>query len=229
MLNRPETISPPAVDACCSGQSRAQSAQRVQLIRQAFWLEWITIAWMVVEAAVAIGSGLAAGSITLLAFGIDSLIELVSAAVLIWRLTVELRHGQAFSEDAERLASRIGGGLLFALAAYVIASAAWSLWTRHGEEFSATGLAVALLAMPIMCVLAKRKLAIAEKLGSRALRADAIESITCGWLSFVVVVGLIAQLLIGAWWIDAVTSLGIVWFLVKEGREAWQGEACGCG
>jgi divalent metal cation (Fe/Co/Zn/Cd) transporter len=227
-MNRPEAISQPVVDACCDAESRTQPAQRVELIRQAFWLEWITVAWMAVEAAVAIASGLAAGSITLLAFGIDSLIELVSAGVLIWRLTVELRHGQAFSEDAERLASRIGGGLLFALAAYVIASATWSLWTRHGEEFSAAGLAVALLAMPIMYVLAKRKLALAEKLGSRALRADAVESITCGWLSFVVVVGLIAQLLIGAWWIDAVTSLGIVWFLVKEGREAWQGEACGC-
>src|SRR5260370_32770031 len=138
-MNRPETISSPAADASCSGESRAQRAQRVQLIRQAFRLEWITIAWMVVEAAVAIGSGLRAGSIALLAFGTDSLIELVSAAVLIWRLTVELRHGQAFSQDAERLASRIGGGLLFALAAYVIASGAWSLWTRHGEEFSATG------------------------------------------------------------------------------------------
>jgi divalent metal cation (Fe/Co/Zn/Cd) transporter len=181
---------------------------------------------MVIEAAVAIGAGIAAGSITLLAFGIDSIIELVSAGVLIWRLTVELRHGQAFSENTEHLASRIGGILLFVLAAYLIASATWSLWTGHGEEFSATGLAVALVAIPIMYVLAKRKLAIAEKLGSRALRADAVESITCGWLSFVVVIGLTAQLLIGAWWIDAVTSLGIVWFLIKEGREAWQGECC---
>ena len=224
-MNRPETISRPALDACCDAESRARPAQRVELIRQAFWLEWVTIAWMGIEAAVAIGAGVAAGSITLLAFGIDSLIELVSAGVLIWRLTVELRYGQAFSQHAERLASRIGGGLLFALAAYVIASAAWSLWTRQGEEFSAAGLAVALLAMPIMYVLAKRKLALADKLGSRALRADAVESITCGWLSFVVVIGLIAQLLIGAWWIDAVTSLAIVWFLIKEGREAWQGEA----
>jgi divalent metal cation (Fe/Co/Zn/Cd) transporter len=227
-MNRPETINPPVVDACCSEESHPQPAERPRLVRQALALEWITIAWMVIEAAVAIGAGVAAGSITLLAFGIDSLIELASAGVLIWRLTVELRHGQAFSENAERLASRIGGGLLFALAAYVIASAAWRLWTQQGGEFSAAGLAVALLAMPIMYALAKRKLALADKLGSRALRADAVESITCGWLSFVVVIGLIAQLLVGAWWIDAATSLAIVWFLVKEGREAWQGEACGC-
>jgi divalent metal cation (Fe/Co/Zn/Cd) transporter len=85
---------------------------------------------------------------------------------------------------------------------------------------------VALVAIPTMYVLAKRKIAIAERIGSRALRADAVESITCGWLSVVVVVGLTAQYLIGAWWVDSVTSLGIVWFLVKEGREAWAGEEC---
>jgi divalent metal cation (Fe/Co/Zn/Cd) transporter len=181
---------------------------------------------MVVEAAVAVASGLVAHSITLLAFGFDSLIELASACVLIWRLSVELRRGQTFAEDVERLASRIGGTLLFILAFYVVVSAAWSLWTRQGAEFSLIGLAIALAAIPIMYVLAKRKLVIAERLGSRAMRADAVESITCGWLSFVVVAGLLAQFLIGQWWIDAVTSLGIVWFLVKEGREAWEGEEC---
>jgi divalent metal cation (Fe/Co/Zn/Cd) transporter len=79
-----------------------------------------------------------------------------------------------------------------------------------------------------MYLLAKRKLAVAEKIGSRALRTDAMESITCGWLSFVVLVGLIAQLVFGAWWVDSVTSLVIVYFLVKEGREAWAVEECGC-
>ena len=96
------------------------------LIREAFRLEWLTIGWMSIEAVVAIGSGLMAGSLVLTAFGVDSLIELTSAGVLIWRLTVELRRGQAFSENAERLASRIAGGLLFALAAYVtVSEAAW--------------------------------------------------------------------------------------------------------
>jgi divalent metal cation (Fe/Co/Zn/Cd) transporter len=146
--------------------------------------------------------------------------------VLIWRLTVELRHGQAFSERAERTASRIGGALLFALAAYIVAGAAWSLWTRHGEVFSLSGFIVALLAMPIMTLLARRKIAIATQLGSRAMRADAAESITCGWLSLVVVVGLLAEVVLGAWWVDAVTSLAIVGFVVKEAREAWSGEDC---
>jgi divalent metal cation (Fe/Co/Zn/Cd) transporter len=199
---------------------------RALLIAQAFRLEWFTIAWMMIEAAVAIGSGVAAHSISLTAFGIDSLIELVSAGVLIWRLSVELKHGRRFSEDAERTASRIGGALLFALAAYVIVAAAWGLWTREGEAFSWPGLIVALLAIPIMWVLARRKLAVAGKLGSRALRADAVEAITCGWLSFVVVLGLLAQLVLNAWWVDSVTSLAILWFLVKEGREAWAGEEC---
>jgi divalent metal cation (Fe/Co/Zn/Cd) transporter len=206
--------------------SPSVAGDRVAHVREAFRLEYITIGWMVIEAAVAIGSGIAAQSLTLVAFGIDSLIELASAAVLLWRLNVELRHGEAFAEDAERMASRIGGALLFALAAYVVASAGWKLWTQQGAEFSLPGLVIAVLSIPIMYVLARRKLEIAGAIGSRALRADAVESITCGWLAFVVVGALVAQLLIGAWWIDAIASLGIVWFLVREGREAWQGEAC---
>jgi len=200
--------------------------ERARLIAQAFRLEWFTIAWMTVEAVVAISAGVAAHSISLTAFGIDSVIELVSAVVLIWRLSVELKHGRSFSENAERTASRIGGFLLFGLAAYIIAAAAWGLWTREGEAFSWPGLVVTLLAMPIMTVLAKRKLAIAGKLGSRALRADAVEAITCGWLSFVVVLGLLAQLALNAWWVDSVTSLAILAVLIKEGREAWAGEDC---
>jgi hypothetical protein len=99
---------------------------RTAMIHQVFWLECLTLAWMTVEAAVAIASGIAADSLTLVAFGIDSVIELASAGVLVWRLTVELRHGQIFAESAERKASRIGGGLLFVLAVYVIASAGWN-------------------------------------------------------------------------------------------------------
>jgi divalent metal cation (Fe/Co/Zn/Cd) transporter len=181
---------------------------------------------MTVEAVVAIGAGVTAGSLVLLAFGLDSVIELASAGVLMWRLSVELRHGQVFSEHAERMASRIGGALLFLLASYVTAAAAWHLWKGSGEEFSWSGFLVALVAIPSMRWLARRKIAIAEKIGSRALRADAIEAVTCEWLSFVVVSSLAAQWLFGAWWIDALGSLAIVWFLVKEGREAWSGGAC---
>ena len=207
-------------------RSEPATNNRSEIIRQAFLLEYLTLAWMTVEAAVAIASGIAANSLTLLAFGIDSVIELASAGVLVWRLTVELRHGQMFAESAERKASRIGGGLLFTLAVYVIASAGWKLWTHQGAEFSLLGLILCVFAVPIMYFLSRRKLGLAETLGSRALRADAVESITCGWLSLVVVAALFLQLAIGAWWVDAVASLGIVWFLISEGREAWSGDEC---
>ena len=204
-------------------------SERRALIRQAFRLEWLTIGWMSVEAAVAIGAWMMAGSVVLIAFGLDSLIELASAGVLFWRLLVELRRGQHFSEEIERMASRIAGALLLVLAVYVTIAAGWSLWTRTAETFSWPGLLVALAAIPSMRYLAHRKIAVAEKLGSRALRADAMEAVTCGWLSFVVVISLSAQWAFGAWWIDGVAALTIVWLLVKEGREAWNNQECGCG
>jgi divalent metal cation (Fe/Co/Zn/Cd) transporter len=208
--------------------SLSAQSERLALIHEAFRLEWFTIGWMTVEAFVAIAAGLTASSLVLLAFGLDSVIELASAGVLMWRLSVELRYGQTFSEGAERVASRIGGTLLFLLATYVTAGAVWNLWERTGQEFSWPGFIVAVVAIPAMRYLAQRKIAIAQKIGSRALRADAIEAVTCGWLSFVVVITLAAQWLLGTWWIDSVGSLAIVWFLVKEGREAWSDDKCCC-
>ena len=204
-----------------------EPSERLSLIREAFQLEWLTIGWMTVEAVIAIVAGVSTGSLVLLAFGLDSVIELASAGVLMWRLSVELHRGQAFSERAERVASRIGGALLFLLAAYVTAAAVWHLWNGKGEEFSWPGFVVALAAIPTMGWLSRRKIAIAEKIGSWALRTDAIEAVTCGWLSFVVVATLTAQGLFGAWWIDGAGSLAIVWLLVKEGREAWLCDQCG--
>jgi divalent metal cation (Fe/Co/Zn/Cd) transporter len=203
----------------------ASEATRADLVRRAFRLEWLTAAWMLIEAAVALGSGVAAHSLSLIAFGVDSLIELASAGVLLWRLDVEMRRGAEFPESIEQRASRIGGALLYALAAYVVVSAAYGLWVREGQEFSMPGFVVAALAIPVMWWLAKTKMRIADEIGSRALRADAVESITCGYLSGVVVVGLLIQLLMpGWWWVDSLASLAIVILLVKEGREAWAGD-----
>jgi divalent metal cation (Fe/Co/Zn/Cd) transporter len=210
--------------ACCPPE--VPRAHRVSLLRQAFRLEYATIGWMVIEAAVGLWSGLSAGSVSLLAFGIDSLIELASAAVLIWRLDLELHRSQRFTEQAERTASRLAGALLTALACYVVVAAGWKLATSTGQHFSLPGLVVTALAVPVMYSLARRKIAVADMLDSRAMRADAMESVACGWLSLVVVIGLLVQVLTGAWWVDAVTSLGIVWFLIKESREAWRGECC---
>jgi divalent metal cation (Fe/Co/Zn/Cd) transporter len=216
-----ESVRPAVADPDRHGSRR-------DLVARAIRLEWLTVGWLAVEAVVATASGISANSLSLLAFGIDSIIELISAFVLLWRLGVELRHGEDFSETAERLASRIGGALLLALAAYVVVGAGWSLWHREGEEFSLSGLIVAALAVPVMYVLARTKLCLADRLGSRALRVDAVESIACSYLSMVVVVGLVAQFVFAAWWIDGVTALALVYFLVKEGREAWQGDEC-CG
>jgi divalent metal cation (Fe/Co/Zn/Cd) transporter len=199
---------------------------RLRFLSQAVAIQWLTIGWMIIEAITSLFSGIAAHSTSLVAFGADSFIELISASIVLWRLLVEVRHGREFSASAERQASRFGGLLLFALAGYVIVSAAWSIWTHGGEQFSLPGLVIITLAVPVMYMLARRKLTLAKLLQSRALRSDAVESIACGWLSLVVLAGLLAQLLIGAWWIDAATSLAILWFLVKEGRESWRGECC---
>src|ERR1700737_4276529 len=184
-------------DECCTPPplitSSKPTVDRHLLVREAFRLEWITIGWMVIEAIVAIGSGIVSGSLVLLAFGLDSVIELISAGMLMWRLSVELRHGHAFSENAERIPGRVGGALLFALAAYVVVAVVGNLWTQRHADFSAPGFIVTLLAIPIMRYLATRKLDLANRLRSRALRTDAVESITCGWLWVVAVVSLGVQ------------------------------------
>ena len=105
---------------------------------------------------------------------------------------------------------------------YVVIGAIVGLWKHHGQDFSWAGLGVTLTAIPLMYVLARTKTKLAEQLGSRALRTDAVESVACGYLATVVVIGLAAQRLLGAWWIDGVTSLFLAGFLVKEGLEAWE-------
>jgi divalent metal cation (Fe/Co/Zn/Cd) transporter len=197
---------------------------RRTLIDEALRLEWLTAGWMLIEAAVAIGAGAAAHSLTLIAFGADSVIELLSAGVLLWRLNAELRQGAAFSKATEKQAARAGALLLIALSVYVVASAAGALWSGTGQAFSAPGLVLALLAIPIMVVLAKAKGRIADAIGSAALRADAAESVACLYLSGVVVIGLLAQWALGAWWVDGVSALALTPFLIREAREAWEGE-----
>jgi divalent metal cation (Fe/Co/Zn/Cd) transporter len=181
---------------------------------------------MIIEAAVAITTSIMARSLVLMAFGLDSIIELASAGVLMWRLAVELKAGLAFPEAIEIRASKVASALLFALAAYVILTAGSSLWYRVGADFSLAGLLLAVISIPAMYALARAKLKTAENLGSRALRADAIEAITCGYLGVVVVISLVAQLIFRVWWVDGVASLAVVFFLVREGREAWRGYDC---
>jgi divalent metal cation (Fe/Co/Zn/Cd) transporter len=199
-------------------------------IRAALRLETLTIGWMVIEASASIGAGVVAGSVLLLAFGVDSIIELISAGVLFYRLRKEA-NGTANAAEIEALehrAARIAGYLLYALAAYVVLQSGYGLLHRHTAETSGVGLAVALVAALGMPVLARAKIRVADRIGSKALRADAMETFTCGFLSWILLAGLAANALLHWWWLDGVVALVLVPFLIKEGREAMKG-GCRCG
>lgn len=201
---------------------------RQQIVSRAFRLEWSTMVWMLAEFAVALYAGITAHSLALLAFSLDSLIEIGHAGVLMWRLNTELRLGANFPEDVERRAARIGGWILAGLAAYIALGALWELWKRHGAEFSAPGLGIALVAIPLMYWLSRAKYRLADQLSSRALRGDAAETASCLYLSITLVVALVAQSIFGFWWIDGVASLIIAFFIAREAREGFESEAC-CG
>jgi divalent metal cation (Fe/Co/Zn/Cd) transporter len=205
------------------------SEQRVA-IATAVRLETASMIWMGIEAAIAIGAGIVAGSLLLVAFGIDSIIELASAIAVFRRFRLESIGREAGArttdQDLEDKTARIAGYLLFLLSIYVLAQAIFGLVTRHAAESSPVGIAVAVVAAFGMPVLAKAKLRVAERLASRALRADAMETITCGYLSWILLAGLAINAATHRWWIDSVASLAIVPFLVREGYEAVQGRCC---
>lgn len=206
------------------------AAPRADRMRTALRLEGLTLAWMLIEASVSIGAGVVAHSVLLLAFGIDSIIELASAGLLYHRLSIEIRMAPnelAGIEALEQRASRIGGLLLYSLALYVVLQSAYGLLHRHTAAVSFLGLAVAVIAALGMPVLARAKIRIADEIGSKALRADAMETFTCGFLSWVLLAGLGANALLHWWWLDSVAALALAPFLIKEGREAISGE-CSC-
>jgi divalent metal cation (Fe/Co/Zn/Cd) transporter len=198
--------------------------------RTAVRLEIITIIWMVIEAAVAIGAGIAANSLLLVAFGIDSAIELTSAVVVFRRFRLELSEklegDLRNAREIERKTARITGYLLLLLSAYVVVQAVFGLLTRHAAETSLIGIVVATVAALGMPVLAKAKLRVANKIDSRSLRADAIETLTCAYLSWVLLAGLLLNTLTRWWWTDSIAALVIVPLLVHEAREALSGESC---
>ena len=212
--------------------SDVNPSERTSTIRGALAVEWLTIAWMTVESAAAIWSGFAARSISLTAFGLDSLVEMTSAGVLIWRLNWELSHDCTDEGTCRHLdfvelrASRIAAVLLLAVCAYVVVEAGTKLWHHSGEDFSVLGLAVAVVAIPVMLWLSAAKRRLAAKLKSASLNADAAQGVACWYLAVVVIVGLLAQRLFGLWWVDGVASLVIVAFLLREAREAWEGNHC---
>ena len=208
----------------------SEPAEKSPLLRAALRWQAVTIAWMIVEAVMSFWAGIAAGSLLLIAFGADSVIELVSAAVLFQRLWQEARSrpgDKAAHEDRERKAARIAGYLLYTLSAYVIVQAIYGLIQRHEAETSRVGLAIAVVAAIGMPALARIKLRTADRIGSRALRADATETLTCGYLAWALLAGLAANALLHWWWLDVAASLLIVPLLLREAREAIRGD-CGC-
>ena len=209
------------------------SLEKNSSLRTALRLEIITIGWMVIEAAVAIGAGISARSLLLVAFGIDSVIELGSAIVVFRRFRIEACEKFAGDLDnagaIERKTARIAGYLLFLLSAYVVAQAIFGLVTRHAAETSLIGIAVAVIAAVGMPLLAKAKLRVAKRTDSRSLRADAMETLTCGYLAWVLLISVVLNAVTHWWWIDSVASLGIVPLLVREGWESVSVENCsGC-
>ncbi len=206
-------------------------AQRSADIQLALRLTYITLGWMTIEGAASLLLGWASKSLLLEAFGIDSVIELFSAGVLLWRLRVEAK-GNADGprvEDVERRAARLVGYTLYLLVLYVICNSAYGLFVAHrvtDTHESVWGILIGLVAKIGMPILAGFKLKVAARLNSRALRADGIESITCGYLSIVLMVGLAATWLLGWWWLDSVAALALIPFLIKEGRAAISGTEC---
>ena len=202
--------------------------ERPQDLKLALRLEGVTIIWMMAEAIGSIGAGLVAGSLLLIAFGVDSVIELVSAFVLFRRLKKE-PGGQLDIEEAEKLerqASRIAGWLLYLLAIYVVMQAGFSLWTRHAAETSFFGIGIAIIAAVGMPILAKAKLRVANKIDSRALRADTMETLTCGYLAWLLLIGLAPSAFLHWWWLDSAACFAIVPLLLREAKEAFTGKCC---
>jgi len=199
---------------------------RSEHVRRGISLEYLTIGWNMVECAVAVGAGLFAGSIALLGFGFDSAIESISGSVLLWRLHAERRGRHA--ETVEQRALKWVGVSFFVLAAYVAFDSAKALWLREHPEHSAVGIILAVVSLIGMPLLAKAKRNAAHRLSSAALKADARQTSLCGYLSAILLGGLVLNFLFGWWWADPFAALIMVPIIANEGKEALAGRKCEC-
>ena len=184
-------------------------------------LEHLTVGWNVLEAVAAIGAGLTTGSTALVGFGVDSVIESSSGAVLWWRL----RDGER-GEARERAALRLVGVSFLLLAAYVAFDAAKSLIRREPPEASHVGIGVAALSLIVMPLLARAKRRVAAEINSRALKADSRQTSLCAYLSAILLAGLALNALFGWWWADPAAGLLMTPIIAREGVEALRGETC---
>ena len=191
-------------------------------------LEYLTVGWNSLEAVASIMAGIFAGSIALVSFGLDSVIETSSGAALLWRLSHANERSAESRERAERISLRIVGASFLALSAYVGVEAVKDLWTREAPEHSVPGIVIALLSLIAMPLLARAKRKVARTLNSNALKADSRQTDLCAYLSAILLGGLLLNFLLGWWWADPVAGLIMVPIIVREGIEALKGDPCAC-
>jgi divalent metal cation (Fe/Co/Zn/Cd) transporter len=194
---------------------------RADLVARSRRLNLATLAYNALEGVIAIASGVAAGSVALIGFGIDSGIELTASVVALWRLDADADHARR--ERAERISHRIIGALFVALALYVTVDASLALWNREAPGESPVGIALAAASVLVMPYLARAKRRVGIALGSRALTAEATQTSLCMWLSAILLGGLLINAVVGWWWADPVSALAMVPIIAKEGAEGLRG------
>ena len=199
-------------------------AARALLVRRGLRLEILTLAWNSLEAVVAIAAGWIAGSIALIGFGLDSVIESASGAVLLWRLRRDADLTRR--EHVERRALQLVGWSFLLLAAYVAVDASRSLWLRESPDRSTVGIILAAVSLVVMPLLARAKRRVAARISSRALHADSRQTDLCAYLSAILLGGLLLNAFLGWWWADPVAALLMVPIIAREGRDALRGERC---
>ncbi len=203
------------------GCSHCSSVERTEHLRHGRKLEYFTIGWNMVEAGVAIGAGWFAGSIALVGFGVDSLIESLSGSVLLWRLS-----SPTHDESREKIALKLVGISFLILAAYVAFDAIKSLLVYEPPQTSLVGIGLSVASLIIMPLLARAKRLSASNLGSRAMKADSRQTYLCAYLSAILLGGLALNALFRWWWADPVAALIMVPIIAREGFEGLRGEVC---
>ncbi len=207
--------------------SAPAAVDRTALIARGRRLEYFTIAWNGFEAVIALVSGILAGSIALVGFGLDSVIETISAGILLWRLRAEddpLRR-----ERTERTAHRMVGICFLLLATYVAVESLRALWTKAQPARSIPGILIAVAAVVVMPLLGRAKRRVAAQMGSRALHADSRQADFCAYLSAILLAGLLLHALLGWWWADPVAALVMTPIIAREGVQGLRGEGCDDG
>lgn len=210
-----------------TGSAENAAAPRVgrDWARIGLWLVVATLGYNVLEAVVALWSGLHAHSVALVGFGLDSVIECAAAGVLLWRLWIEKSGADQETVDrTEHRVHRFVGVTFLLLATYVAAQAGWTLWTAEAPHESWVGIALAITSLVFMPLVSWGKLRAGREIGSAALRAEARETLACSYLSFALLLGLVANAAAGWWWADPVAALVMVPFIFREAREAYEGE-----